>query len=325
MKFSNANNKTCNFSPGTSYYGVIEKYVQAFKYFDNRNDQSAKLRSWPIYTWSEILLIIAMAMLLIRIKIHLTHLVQKKVRYFFPTITQENAVKMSPYLIKLIESLLLSGTLFYLLVYKEPCPAIWDFHLLTCSEAPYSLHLVQFSLLARTASHFYDLLIHYQHERRRDTNILLIHHLVTIALLYSSRVELLYSMWIQFVHEVSEPFFNLGKVVLILVSHLKDGNSLLARKLIYLRETCLFGMAAVWFYCRLYLFPCRIIYAGLDYFNTYQFNFIMSGATLLMALMIIHLIWTFFLLKTLLLRLCRGKFVDSTRIQQTTKSDQKVD
>lgn len=309
-------NNTCNWSPGTSYYHLIAKYIQVLRSPSSDSNVRVNLKSWPTYNWEEVLIVVTIALLMMRARLWLNHTFNVKVQHYFPSVNSETVLRSSMYLVRFVESLFLAVVLFFMLVYGKPCPAIWDFDVLRDPEPLFALKGMQLWVMGRTIAHFYDLLFQHQQEKRSDTHILFVHHCTVFALAIISRIQLTHSIWILFVHELSEPPFSLGKAALYLVMALSRSpgeHSTTIRKLELLRECQLLLFVSTWFYCRMYLFPCRLIFSAFEYYNLgYNHVIITAGISLLLVLFLMHTFWSCFILKLIVLRLVRGKFVDTT-------------
>uniref|UniRef100_A0A0R3X6R7 TLC domain-containing protein n=1 Tax=Hydatigena taeniaeformis TaxID=6205 RepID=A0A0R3X6R7_HYDTA len=133
--------------------------------------------------------------------------------------------------------------------------------------------------------------------RRKDTSVLLIHHVLTIALLSFSffakfhRVGLL----VLFLHDISDVILELGKFFIAVRSKYPEYANILEHI-----ANCLFAAFVLsWFYLRIYLFPTKVIYGTtwgvyLTHLDREAYFFLFFN-TMLTTLYLLHIYWSYFI------------------------------
>ena len=149
-------------------------------------------------------------------------------------------------------------------------------------------------------------------EKRKDFNILLIHHMVTLFAILMSYTIKFYDMGllIYFLHDFNDPFLEMAKVF----HYIKvDKKGYLNRTLSIISDTFMILFAVSWIPTRLYLYPLRGIYAltrisreSCDFFPT------ATGAFLLFILYLLNFLWFIMLSKAIINRIILGGFTDET-------------
>ncbi|RLN99780.1 hypothetical protein DYB28_004004, partial [Aphanomyces astaci] len=139
-------------------------------------------------------------------------------------------------------------------------------------------------------------------EVRKDYLVMMAHHVVTIALVTLSFVMnyLPIGVLVLLLHDASDVPLDLLKMA----NYLK----LEARQGFYITEVLFAIMLSVWLYCRVYMFPTKIIRSSMWEsrvacavpLETWDFTISWLGFNLmLLALYALHIWWTFLLLRLL--------------------------
>ena len=149
-------------------------------------------------------------------------------------------------------------------------------------------------------------------EKRKDFNILFIHHAVTVLAIAMSYTSKFYDMGllIFFLHNFNDPFLEVAKIF----HYIKvDKKGYLNRTLSIICDTFMVLFAISWVSTRLYLYPLRGIHAltkisreSCDFFP------VATGASLLFILYLINFLWFFMLSKIIINRIILGEFIDET-------------
>nr|CDS17732.1 lag1 longevity assurance 1 [Echinococcus granulosus] len=133
--------------------------------------------------------------------------------------------------------------------------------------------------------------------RRKDTSVLLIHHVLTIALLSFSffakfhRVGLL----VLFLHDISDVILELGKFFIAVRSKYPE----YANRLEHIANCLFAAFVLTWFYLRIYLFPTKVIYGTtwgvyLTHLDREAYFFLFFN-TMLTTLYLLHIYWSYFI------------------------------
>uniref|UniRef100_A0A5K3EIH3 TLC domain-containing protein n=1 Tax=Mesocestoides corti TaxID=53468 RepID=A0A5K3EIH3_MESCO len=133
--------------------------------------------------------------------------------------------------------------------------------------------------------------------KRKDTSVILIHHVLTIALLSFSFFARFYrvGLLVLFLHDISDVILESGKFLIALRSKFPANATRLERI-----ANCLFGAFVIsWFYLRIYLFPTKVIYATtwgvyLTHLDREAYFFLFFN-TMLAALYLLHIYWSYFI------------------------------
>nr|CUU97869.1 hypothetical transcript [Hymenolepis microstoma] len=138
--------------------------------------------------------------------------------------------------------------------------------------------------------------------RRKDTSVILIHHVLTIALLSFSFFARLYrvGVLVLFLHDISDVLLESGKFMVAARSKYPEHANILE----YVAN-CLFGaFVASWFYLRIYLYPTKVIYGTtwgvyLTHLDREAYFFLFFNV-MLVALYFLHIYWSYFIVVMLL-------------------------
>ena len=149
-------------------------------------------------------------------------------------------------------------------------------------------------------------------EKRKDFNILFIHHAVTLLAIVMSYTIKFYDMGllIYFLHDFNDPFLEVAKIF----HYIKvDKEGYLNRTLSNISDTFMVLFAISWVPTRLYLYPLRGIHALTKISReSCDFNQVASGASLLFTLYLLNFLWFFMLSKAVINRIILGGFTDET-------------
>ncbi|KAM7538502.1 hypothetical protein Aperf_G00000061795 [Anoplocephala perfoliata] len=144
--------------------------------------------------------------------------------------------------------------------------------------------------------------------KRKDTSVILVHHVLTIALLSFSffakfhRVGLL----VLFLHDISDVLLESGKFLIAIRSRYPE----YANTLEYIANGVFAIFVISWFYLRIYLFPTKVIYGTTwGVFLTHldrEAYFFLSFNAMLFALYVLHIYWSYFIV-VMVVKIALGK------------------
>lgn len=308
---------SCPWTTGASYPGVIKEYFNFVNLYNKHTDHGKCKDSpvIPVFNWIEISFIFICAIVMAHFKYGLINGLIRKIQTYLPQIPLNDCFKIALYTVKFIETSLFVGALIHLLVNSVPCSAIWNLNLLNYSvKTPFSLELLSFFALARTLSHFYDLLVANQYEHRNDNHIMVLHHFVTLTLLIYSRNNLTIGMWVLLLHDICDPFLDICKVVYYTMKYLPESIAsryIIIKALTLIRSISYNMLVITWIVCRLYLFPTRILYGTIIVsIPDCKFSIGLASVTLFFILIFMHIMWFILLLKLFVLYNFYGVFED---------------
>lgn len=145
----------------------------------------------------------------------------------------------------------------------------------------------------------------FKEEIQKDFVMQLVHHLITLYLLFFSYIEKLtrYGIVVMFLHDISDPFLESAK---LLIHYGK--NKLANYFFIFFTTTFIF--------CRLVIFPYMVVSVLTKY--TYNNYSTVSGVFIglcagIVTILFLNIAWSFFILKLLFNILFKGNKVEDTR------------
>uniref|UniRef100_A0A0X3Q296 Ceramide synthase 1 n=2 Tax=Schistocephalus solidus TaxID=70667 RepID=A0A0X3Q296_SCHSO len=143
--------------------------------------------------------------------------------------------------------------------------------------------------------------------KRADWTVMIVHHVVTIFLLYFSMLARFYRIGalVLFLHDFSDILLEAGKFTVALRDHIPEHKSFYE-----FFANCLFAaFTASWFFLRIYWFPLKVLHSTtwgvyLTHLGREAYFFLLFNA-LLWTLFAMHLYWSYFIVK-MLLKICTG-------------------
>ncbi|OWF35762.1 Ceramide synthase 4 [Mizuhopecten yessoensis] len=137
--------------------------------------------------------------------------------------------------------------------------------------------------------------------KRKDFVEMVVHHIVTILLIYFSFAcnQLRLGTMVLLVHD-SVDFWMAGAKMALYLKKSKTADGL-------------FGIfLLIWFYTRLYIYPFRIVWSGcvqsLQHTTIFPVYWLLNG--LLCALQVLHIIWTYMILRMVVAKLTNNELKD---------------
>ncbi|VUZ40460.1 unnamed protein product [Hymenolepis diminuta] len=144
--------------------------------------------------------------------------------------------------------------------------------------------------------------------KRKDTYVILIHHVLTIALLSFSFFAKFHriGLMVLFLHDISDVILELGKFLIALRSNYPEYASTLEHVANFL--FAIFVLS--WFYLRIYLFPIKVIYGTtwgvyLTHLDREAYFFLFFNA-MLVSLYFLHIYWSYFIV-VMLVKIAMGR------------------
>ncbi|KAI1292161.1 Ceramide synthase 1 [Halotydeus destructor] len=207
----------------------------------------------------------------------------------------------------------------HVVLFHHECPAFIN---LSSTWTDYSLSTT-FSTLERllhlSVISYYIFSIYatlYIDEKRKDTAVLIVHHVVTITLVvisYTLRANR-GGMMVLFCHDICDIFLDFSK----LCFYLKPKSGKMFDYLETATTICFCLLIVVWLAFRLYLFPFRAIYVALSYpRNSSYTSVFMLAVIFLFVLLIMNIYWFYMILKSAYRRLSGQMLEDSVSYQST--------
>ena len=319
----NGSSIQCNWSPSVSYSQLVYEYIRLVSLIRNHvdHDRCIDLPVFPKYSWLEIFVVVLCAGFMAKVRYKSLIMLIHQINMRLEGLPRHAAFKIAMYSVKLLETSTFVWFLVYFLMFDVSCPAIVNLHIFNDpSEQYFPLQVMSLLAMARTLSHLHDLVLSRKYDKRKDDHLMVVHHLVTVVLLITARHNILIGMWVLLLHDVCDPIIDVCKIAQVAIQHLPGDIARREAKLSLLSKVqdafCLF-LIITWIFCRLYLFPNRVIHATIVSTSLrcrYSIGFTCSS--LFFLLMVMHFLWFYLIIKFVLVRVFFGKRRDTSEADQ---------
>uniref|UniRef100_A0A5K3FL78 TLC domain-containing protein n=1 Tax=Mesocestoides corti TaxID=53468 RepID=A0A5K3FL78_MESCO len=159
-------------------------------------------------------------------------------------------------------------------------------------------------------------------KKRKDSTMMLMHHLVTIMLVYVSYIARYYyhGCIVFFLHDISDAILETGKVCV----YINNRGGKKRKWGEYCTNVAFFLFTVTWFYFRIYLYPTRLLHASnwCAYIvrNTWYPRLYLFFNFLLWSLYVMQIIWSCYIVK-MCIRLLTGKDKQVEDIREREMAD----
>lgn len=303
------NISSCHWIPSPSIKKIVSDYVNLFNdYYFNEKYNHCSGSAFVHFNFDEYILIIIFCVIIYLCKKIFGRYLQSWSRKNYPGITIEKEKKFIIYSIAFVERIIFILINGYILTFLDDCPGLWNVNKFL--ELEYSKTVFICLLLANSRSlvHLLELLSHPFH--RWDTQILFIHHMVTIILLLTlAQNQIYYSLWVLLIHDICDPFLEFAKILKYLYDSPKANKKLFST----IQWSMVFFLAFSFLIFRLYIFLYRLISALPFMFHYFcKPSVAIYGVMLFSILFFMHLTWFCLALKCLFYMITTGTIIDFT-------------